>query len=306
MMDPAVIIILLLYKIDSAQAVRNSEPLVISAEPGEAVTLNCTFVDNSNKDVRMWYKQRLEHAPLEVGSQLEGKLAVISDQFDKSRFKLNRIANGISLSIERVTKEDEGMYFCGETGKKTLDFSTATFLAVTGQLNTLVLQTPVRGSVSPGESVTLQCTVLSEIRSAELRVLWFRAAAGQSFPEIIYTHQNSSSRQCEINSSTHSSVYNFSKNILNQHHTGTYYCAVAACGKIIFGNGTTVEMKKVQEGAVSVRTTRQEQNTENLHYTAKHNKEKKAKAGRVKREKPNDTVYSQVGSSKAAAQRSHR
>ncbi|KAL6479788.1 hypothetical protein MHYP_G00108210 [Metynnis hypsauchen] len=118
---------------DSAQAVRNSEPLVISAEPGEAVTLNCTFVDDSNKDVRMWYKQRLEHAPLEVGSKFETKPAVISDQFDKSRFKLNRIASGISLSIERVTKEDEGMYFCGETGKKTLDFSTATFLAVTGK-----------------------------------------------------------------------------------------------------------------------------------------------------------------------------
>uniref|UniRef100_A0A3B4D461 Ig-like domain-containing protein n=1 Tax=Pygocentrus nattereri TaxID=42514 RepID=A0A3B4D461_PYGNA len=130
----------------------------------------------------MWYKQRLEHAPLEVGSKLEDKPAVISGQFDKSRFKLNRIASGISLSIEHVTKEDEGMYFCGETGKKTLNFSTATFLAVT-----------VRGSVSPGESVTLQCTVLSEIRAADLRVLWFRAAAGQSFPQIIYTHQNSSS-----------------------------------------------------------------------------------------------------------------
>uniref|UniRef100_A0A3B4D4Y8 Ig-like domain-containing protein n=1 Tax=Pygocentrus nattereri TaxID=42514 RepID=A0A3B4D4Y8_PYGNA len=139
----------------------------------------------------MWYKQRLEHVPLEVGSKLEDKPAVISDQFDKSRFKLNRIA-----------------------------------------------------SVSPGESVTLQCTVLSEITAADLRVLWFRAAAGQSFPEIIYTHQNSSSRQCEISSSTSSSLYEFSKNILDHIHTGTYYCAVAACGKIIFGNGTSVELSK--------------------------------------------------------------
>ncbi|XP_037396432.1 uncharacterized protein LOC108414995 isoform X2 [Pygocentrus nattereri] len=242
MMDPAVIIILLLYRIDSTQAVRNSEPLVISAEPGEAVNLTCTFVDDSDKEVRMWYKQRLEHAPLEVGSKLEDKPAVISGQLNTSRFKLNRIASGISLSIERVTKEDEGMYFCVATGKKTLNFSTATFLAVTGQSDISVLQTPVQGSVSPGESVTLQCTVLSEIRAADLRVLWFRAAAGQSFPEIIYTHQNSSSRQCEISSSTSCSLYEFSKNILDHNHTGTYYCAVAACGKIIFGNGTSVEL----------------------------------------------------------------
>uniref|UniRef100_A0A3B4C1N4 Ig-like domain-containing protein n=1 Tax=Pygocentrus nattereri TaxID=42514 RepID=A0A3B4C1N4_PYGNA len=111
-------------------------------------------------------------------------------------------------------------------------------------LNISVLQSPVRGSVSPGESVTLQCTVLSEIRAADLRVLWFRAAAGQSFPEIIYTHQNSSSRQCEISSSTSCSLYEFSKNILDHNHTGTYYCAVAACGKIIVGNGASVELRK--------------------------------------------------------------
>uniref|UniRef100_A0A3B4CZ26 Ig-like domain-containing protein n=1 Tax=Pygocentrus nattereri TaxID=42514 RepID=A0A3B4CZ26_PYGNA len=112
------------------------------------------------------------------------------------------------------------------------------------QLNTSVLQTAVWWSVSPGESVTLQCTVLSEIRAADLRVLWFRAAAGQSFPEIIYTHQNSNSRQCEISSSTSCSLYEFSKNILDHNHTGTYYCAVAVCGKIIFGNGTSVELSK--------------------------------------------------------------
>ncbi|XP_037396261.1 uncharacterized protein LOC119263828 [Pygocentrus nattereri] len=232
---------------------------------------------------------------------------MISKEFETSkRFKINRIASGISLSIERVAKEDEGMYFCGSAGSNTLNFSTATFLAVTGQSDISVVQTPVRGSVSLGESVTLQCTVLSEFRAADLRVLWFRAAAGQSFPEIIYTHQTSSSRQCEISSSTSSSLYEFSKNILDQHHTGTYYCAVAACGKIIFGNGTAVELTRVQQGAVSEWTTRQEQNTENLHYAAIHIKENKAKGGRVKREQPEDVVYSHVRSSNAAAQRSHR
>ncbi|KAI4886536.1 hypothetical protein NFI96_028887 [Prochilodus magdalenae] len=237
---------------DSVQAVRNSEASVISAEPGQAVTLNCMFASQSGVDVKMWYKQRLEHAPLEVGTQLEGKSGMISNKFDRSRYKISRTASGVSLRIERVTKEDEGMYFCGAAGTKTLDFSNSTFLAVTGQLDISVLQTPVQGSVSPGESVTLQCTVLSEIRAADLRVLWFRAAAGQSFPEIIYTHQNSSSRQCEISSSTHSSVYSFSRNILNHHHTGTYYCAVAACEKIIFGNGTAVCLNKAPVDPVTM------------------------------------------------------
>ncbi|KAL7863523.1 hypothetical protein SRHO_G00125070 [Serrasalmus rhombeus] len=194
-MVQAAIIILLLYKIYSVPAVRNSEPVVISAEPGKEVTITCTFVDDSSADVRMWYKQRLEHVPLEVGSKFKDKDPVMSPRFNQTRFKIDRIANGISLRIEHVTKEDEGMYFCGLGRANAMDFSTATFLAVT---------------------------------------------------------------------------------------------------------------EKAPEGAVNERTTRQEQNPENLHYAAIHIKEKKAKGGRVKREQPEDVVYSHVRSSNAAAQRSHR
>ncbi|XP_072519293.1 immunoglobulin lambda-1 light chain-like, partial [Salminus brasiliensis] len=120
-----------------------------------------------------------------------------------------------------------------------------TFLAVTGhpQLKISVLQTPVSAFVPLGENVTLQCTVRPENRAAELQVLWFRSAAGRSFPEIIYTHHNSS-RQCEISSSKDGCVFNFTKNINNSEDTGTYYCAVSSCGKIIIGNGTHVNFKK--------------------------------------------------------------
>ncbi|KAG7328818.1 hypothetical protein KOW79_006992 [Hemibagrus wyckioides] len=95
-------------------------------------------------------------------------------------------------------------------------------------------------SVPAGASVTLQCSVLSESRATELQVLWFRAAPPQSHPQIIYTHHNSS-HQCESGSSTHTCVYNFTKNILSLNDTGTYYCAVALCGKIVIGNGTPVQ-----------------------------------------------------------------
>ena len=117
---------------------RNSELLVGSAEPDKTVTLNCTPVDDSNANIRMWYKQRLRHAPVEVGSQLKEKESMISASFDKSRFKINRIASGTSLSIERVTKEDEGTYFCAAAGETTINFSNATFLAVTGNIKNLL------------------------------------------------------------------------------------------------------------------------------------------------------------------------
>uniref|UniRef100_A0A3B4CZT2 Ig-like domain-containing protein n=1 Tax=Pygocentrus nattereri TaxID=42514 RepID=A0A3B4CZT2_PYGNA len=154
--------------------------------------------------------QRTGQEPQEVAAKLTTREATAQSK----RHKISQIFN---LTIEQTTKADEGMYFCGKGDGNTITFTYGVFLTVTGQhqLHTSVLQTPVQGSISPGESVTLQCTVHSEIRAADRRVLWFRAAAGQSFPEIIYTHQNSSSRQCEISSSTNSSLYEFSKKILD-------------------------------------------------------------------------------------------
>ncbi|XP_072520131.1 uncharacterized protein [Salminus brasiliensis] len=239
MMTRTAVVVLLILIICSAQAVGNPEPLFLSAKVGEAVTLHCPPGNHSSAEIVMWHKQRLKNSPLEVASRFKDKEPVISAQFDQSRFKANKDASGFSLTIENVSKKDEGLYFCGGGDAKTLSFYTSTFLAVKDS-NISVLQTPVLESVSSGESVTLQCTVLSEIHSEDLRVLWFRSAAGRSLPEIIYTDHNSSSRQCETSSSPHSCVYNFSKNILNDSDAGTYYCAVTTCGKIIIGNGTTV------------------------------------------------------------------
>uniref|UniRef100_A0A3B1K6G8 Ig-like domain-containing protein n=1 Tax=Astyanax mexicanus TaxID=7994 RepID=A0A3B1K6G8_ASTMX len=207
----------------------------------------------------VWYKQKPGQAPQNVGS-LIANMKLISLEFEKSGIKLERTSNSISLIIPNTTKHDEGTYFCGFSQISTVQFSTGTFLTVTDhpQPNITLLQTPALQSVPPGEAVNLQCTVLSEIRSAELRVFWIRSAAGSSFPEIIFTHHkcssssSSSSRQCEISSSKHSSVYNFSTNIPNNHHAATYYCAVETCGRIIIGNGTPVDLTRPVDSIVMI------------------------------------------------------
>uniref|UniRef100_A0A3B4CSQ3 Ig-like domain-containing protein n=1 Tax=Pygocentrus nattereri TaxID=42514 RepID=A0A3B4CSQ3_PYGNA len=233
MKAPLWILCLILY----ATSVELNERMFISVKTGENHTLSCN-VGKSETSI-VWFKQQLGQEFKDVVTKLADKKAISNNL----KWDLNK---DFSLTIKNISEDDEGMYFCGQNDGVIFTFINVIFLAVTDQpqLKISVLQTPVQGSVSPGESVTLQCTVLSEIRAADLRVLWFRAAAGQSFPEIIYTHQNSSSHQCEISSSTHSSVYNFSKNILDHNHTGTYYCAVAACGKIIVGNGASVQLGK--------------------------------------------------------------
>ena len=102
--------------------------------------------------------------------------------------------------------------------------------------------------VHPGDSVTLQCSVLSDSENKkcpeEHRVYWFRAGSDESHPSFIYAHGNSGD-ECEKSPETRSPqkcVYNFSKNISSS-DAGTYYCAVATCGEVLFGNGTKLEIE---------------------------------------------------------------
>ncbi|XP_046705960.1 uncharacterized protein LOC124386266 [Silurus meridionalis] len=224
-----------------SHAVDSIRPSFISVKPGERVTLNCTIQDLYVKELMIWYKQQFGKMPQEVGNNRENRDAHTSTEIN-SRFKIDDIKTGISLTIVEVKKSDEGLYFCGLYTWGKFTFSKGTFIAVTGDedVKVSVLQSSVSDSVPAGASVTLQCSVLSESRAAELQVLWFRAAPSQSHPQLIYTHHNSS-LQCESESSTHTCVYNLSKNIFSLNDTGTYYCAVVLCGKIIFGNGTRVQ-----------------------------------------------------------------
>ncbi|KAM9401326.1 uncharacterized protein ACWYII_030913 isoform 2-T2 [Salvelinus alpinus] len=109
-----------------------------------------------------------------------------------------------------------------------------------------VLQQPVAESVQPGDSVTLNCTIHTETCAGEHSVYWFRHGSGESHPGVIYTHGDRSD-QCEkspeAGSPTQSCVYNLPKRNLSLSDAGTYYCAVASCGEILFGNGTKLDIE---------------------------------------------------------------
>ncbi|XP_053091558.1 uncharacterized protein LOC117595681 [Pangasianodon hypophthalmus] len=244
-MKPLWMFVLSLNVITPAQSVDVSRPSFVSVKSGVYVSLRCPFGDNHRTESVIWYKQRFGEMPQKVGERLAYKEVKFSPEFKTSGFKMETTNNGISLIIPHINKDHGGLYYCVKSfNLENVTLSNGTFLAVTGDgdVKVSVLQSSVLDSVPAGASVTLQCSVLSESRAADLQVLWFRAAPSQSHPQIIYTHHNSS-HQCESRSSTHTCVYSFSKNILSLNDTGTYYCAVAVCGKIIFGNGTQVGLE---------------------------------------------------------------
>ncbi|XP_076877172.1 uncharacterized protein LOC143526582 [Brachyhypopomus gauderio] len=327
-MTPVWILILSLCKTSLVQVVELYQLSLVSVKNGEAASLNCTFPHDFRLDFVVWYKQRPGELPQDVGTAMANSDHEISPRFLSSELQLKRIPNGLSLTIPHVKAEDEGMHFCGMSLWNKFTFSTGTFLAVKGHgvVNISVVQSPDVGRVSPGESMSLQCSVLSERRTAELQVFWFRASAGDSHPEIISTHH--SSRQCEISSSPHSCVYNLSKSVLSVSDTGTYYCAVHTCGKILLGNGTTVvgpldpiviclgtalgvcvvvigvqarliQRKRLweqpsvtQEGVETENTIDQDDGAEEIGYAAIH--VNKGQTTTVKRGRHYDSLYSEV------------
>ncbi|XP_047658085.1 uncharacterized protein LOC113646046 [Tachysurus fulvidraco] len=229
----------------NTESTRKNQPVhqpdsVIQAKVGEKVTLRCFRPRQETAGSIAWYKQKLGHEPQAIVTV--DYEPVYEKQFMSPRFSIKKENRSVHLNIANVEPSDEAVYYCNIVKFLTV-FGNGTFLSVKDDrdVKVRVWQRGVSDSVPAGASVTLQCSVLSESRAAELQVLWFRAAPPQSHPQIIYTHHDSS-RQCESDSSTHTCVYNFSKNILSLNDTGTYYCAVLLCGKIIFGNGTSVQM----------------------------------------------------------------
>ncbi|XP_062855695.1 uncharacterized protein LOC134318688 [Trichomycterus rosablanca] len=312
------------------QTVGHNVP-VFSVKVGERVTLNCAFIDKLDKMI--WYKQRFGEMPQKVGGSLLYNEINISPEFNQSGLKMKKTMTGISLTFLHIRKEDEGLYFCGVFNWVRNSFSNGTFISVTGdqECSVSVFQNSELDSFTARESVNLQCTVLSKSTISDLPVLWFRSTAPQSHPQIIYTHHNSS-HQCKNSSSTYTCVYNFSKNILTINDTGTYYCAVAMCGKIIFGNGTTVQLASVdylwkflavalvvcitviivqsvlickirsckpyrvthQQGSVIEKSNNQDCDAPALNYVALHFNERKNNKAREKRQPAKDCVYSEV------------
>ncbi|XP_039669686.1 uncharacterized protein LOC120566983 [Perca fluviatilis] len=245
----AVLILLsTMYLIQTAEVPHPISLTVV--EVGRNVTLECPVFDKGVKFF-YWYKQPLGYTVQPVIAETHGKL-IIRKEFNNSRFTATKMDAQYFLTITNISKEDEATYFC-HYGALYTESSNGFFLAVNDrnqQKAVYVKQSPETESVKPGNSVTLQCSLLFKTKGntdqcpGEHSVYWFRSGSGESHPGIIYTHSDEEEER--------SCVYSLSKIIQNSSDTGTYYCAVVTCGEILFGEGTKVETRSELEPVVLV------------------------------------------------------
>ncbi|XP_067313428.1 novel immune-type receptor 13 isoform X2 [Pseudorasbora parva] len=299
---------------------------------GDNVTLRCfSLIDHS--DPISWYKQTAGRQPQAVAMVQKLAKTHVFNNFESSRFSIEMDSRKCHLTISNVISSDEGMYYCGWRQYETY-FAGGTYLALKGsqnhqyKSNVSVLQHPVSEPVQSGDTVTLLCSVLSEYTATDIRMFWFRSESGKS--EILYTQNQS--KTCETDPAP-SCTFTLSKNIVSQMDTGTYYCAVVTCGKIIFGNGTNINIVKPVDPLVMIlavllgvcvvvitaqailshkkdryycnkekgpkdtekeHPTSQDHDVVELSYAALHFKEKKNRRVRRKEETSQDCVYNQI------------
>uniref|UniRef100_A0A3B1JEL4 Ig-like domain-containing protein n=1 Tax=Astyanax mexicanus TaxID=7994 RepID=A0A3B1JEL4_ASTMX len=203
---------------------------------GETISLNCSF-PSVDASATAWFKQTPGENPLLVASAYHIVKVSYHNGFDKSgRFNAVRDQNNFNLKISNAEPSDSATYYC------VIAYYTevALFHYEPSSLYT-VLQPPVSDPVQLGGDTTLQCSILTDNSAGDHSVYWFRHGSGESDPGIIFTHGNRSD-QCkkssETVSPTQSCIYKLPKNNLSLSDAGTYYCAVAACGHIFFGDGT--------------------------------------------------------------------
>ncbi|XP_017311112.1 uncharacterized protein LOC108257686 [Ictalurus punctatus] len=209
---------------------------------GGDVTIKC---DNLYTEVNfIWFKQSFGKYPQEVVKQVD-KRNRYGAQFNDGRFSISEDKKPFNLNIKEIKEEDSGTYFCAELRASSLRFSSGTVLVVEAEEKKQ--HPPTVTVMENGESLTLQCSVQVFTSSCEGQsVYWFRHGSGESHPGIIYTHGDGSDeckKSSEAGSPTQSCVYTLPKRNLTTSDNGTFYCAVAACGQILFGNGIKVEVK---------------------------------------------------------------
>ncbi|XP_037615496.1 uncharacterized protein LOC119482147 [Sebastes umbrosus] len=223
---------------------------LLYVNPGQNVILPCFYA--SDAKYLCWYKQVAGEHPQIITSFYKHSrdTSIFHNQFkDNKRFSVHTGLGFYHLNISNVQDSDSAMYYCGHTSITVSEFDNGTFLVLKEASRRSFLQQPASDSVQPGGSVTLNCTVHTGTSDTEHSVYWFKKENSRnSHLGIMYVHTHSSS-QCErsLESPAQSCVYSLSKRNVNPSDAGTYYCAVASCGEILFGNGTRLEVGEKQD-----------------------------------------------------------
>ncbi|XP_051754947.1 uncharacterized protein LOC127515400 isoform X3 [Ctenopharyngodon idella] len=239
--------ILLLSSTISCSSVEASNVDVVQEDvkvvrSGEDVNLTCTF-SKLLQSTKVWFKQMAEGKSLQIVYLHLNQQPSWNKDFEKmNRFNVIKGDDHFNLTILNTKSSDSGTYYCVVTSYDMIGMGAGTRLIFKAGHTTL--QHSLIDTLHPGDSVNLQCSIFTESCAGEHSVYWFRQSSGDS-QGVLYT-KGERNGQCNKSSEsqTQSCVYNLLKGNISHSDTGIYYCAVAACGEILFGKGTQLNFRE--------------------------------------------------------------
>uniref|UniRef100_A0A673G7K6 Uncharacterized LOC107735930 n=1 Tax=Sinocyclocheilus rhinocerous TaxID=307959 RepID=A0A673G7K6_9TELE len=188
---------------------------VVSVHEGDPMVLSC-FITTKQTSTTLWYKQVTGEEPrLIVSSILHSSKSQFHNEFDSNHFDVLRGTDSFNLTIVNTVQSDWGTYYCAFSFSNIIKFGNGTHLVIKGDK-------PMSLKLGGGEH----------------RLYWFKHGSGESPPGSIYVHGNTSDGcvgRSEDDCLSPTCMYNLPKKKFSSSQTGTY-CALAACGEILFGN----------------------------------------------------------------------
>ncbi|XP_029956933.1 uncharacterized protein LOC115395502 [Salarias fasciatus] len=212
---------------------------VITARVGENVTLQCSSQDNTVTFI-YWYQQILMGKPQLISVRMTQKSEVTISAEYQDRFKVvMQNKKGINdLIISDLKVFDSAVYYCGILHFNAVEFGQGVFLHVKSSQSNIQpsIHQPALMPLQLGQNGNLSCIVNSEPCAGGQMFYWLKQGGSQ--PAVVYPGEGWCSNEGR-NCTSH-----FLVKSAGSSDPGTYYCAVDICGKIVFGNGTKVEIEE--------------------------------------------------------------
>lgn len=216
----------------------HQDTVFLSADVGDSVTLRCFYTDG-HATILSWYKQAMgKKLKLVSHFYLYGQEALFFGEFRNStRFQLATENLQHCLIISDLRISDSATYYCMGTNFFEYEFHTIVSVKASNWNIVASIRRSVSGMIHSEDYMMLNCNVHTGICDEEHGVCSFRTS-GESRSGLIYAMGG---RNTKNNSKT--CFYDLSAQNLNGSETGTDYCTVAACGRMLFGNGTKLEIE---------------------------------------------------------------
>ncbi|XP_007555951.2 uncharacterized protein LOC103140644 isoform X1 [Poecilia formosa] len=215
-----------------------------TAKVGETVTLSCSCKHDS-ANYLLWFQQSPGGKPHIVSKWMRHHTEVEIPLAYKKRFQVvANSANGVNdLMISNLQPSDSGTYYCASLRYADLVFGQGVFLHVKtspSKNTTLPFRQPKLKLLHLGESVNLSCRIYAEPCAAEPDLYWFRDAGLK--PALLYPSDSHCTSGFNGTFRGKYCTSNLMLDLMRSSDAGTYHCALASCGVVVFGGGTKVEI----------------------------------------------------------------